>query len=225
MRTRIDPNVPKKPVQRGPFLCGGRRPTPPTTRIVYLGNHVSVWAWPSRGGLIVLECATALDIDFLGLDPLNLSKRRDRDQNAEDLFCQQLLRLGAKWFDSRKRYGFFAGLSEEDDRCMNDLLEGIEEPLTLMERRWVSVGIPSGGGLWVAEYDTPLPLVEERQNLEPSDSAKVLLARTMEEKSEILRRMGAKFYESVKDYDGSACLKAWEEKHEGEFGPLVETEY
>lgn len=38
---------------------------------------------------------------------------------------------------------------------------------------------------------------------------------------EILKGLGATFYGSLAEYDGAACLKSWEEKSEGEIGPLV----
>lgn len=38
---------------------------------------------------------------------------------------------------------------------------------------------------------------------------------------EILKRLGAKFYGSLAEYEGATFLKSWEEKIEGEIGPLV----
>jgi hypothetical protein len=38
---------------------------------------------------------------------------------------------------------------------------------------------------------------------------------------EILKRIGAKFYGSLADYNGATFLKSWGEKSEGEIGPLV----
>ena len=210
---------PSQHIRSGP-ICPSRRPNRPMRRIAFLRNTVSAWAWPSRGGLIVLERLTPVDLDFLGLDPLRLPLERDRDQDAEDCFCQQLLRLGAKWFDSVERYQFVGGVAGEDERCVDDLVAGVEDPPTAMERQWVCVGITSDEGLWVAEYDTPLPFVEDQHNLEPQDSAKVLLARTMDERCSILKDMGAKFYETIEQYNGMACLKAWEKKTTGEFGSL-----
>lgn len=69
---------------------------PPTLRINFLDNEVDVWGWPSRGGVIVLRYVTAVDFDFLGLDPVDPPMLRDRDQDTEDVFCQRLLLLGAK---------------------------------------------------------------------------------------------------------------------------------
>jgi hypothetical protein len=108
-------------------------PIPSMHRVVFLCNTVSVWAWPSRGGLIVLECVTPVDLDFLGLDLIRLRLERDPDQDAEDRLCQQLLRLGAKWFDSPERYQFASGVFEEDERCVDDLViqDAIKEPVEI----------------------------------------------------------------------------------------------
>jgi hypothetical protein len=48
-----------------------------------------------EGGLIVLEHATTLDFDILGLNSIHPPMRRDPDQHAEDKLCQRLLLLGA----------------------------------------------------------------------------------------------------------------------------------
>ncbi len=166
-------------------------------RIHFRGSSVEVWAFPSRGGVIILERATLVDMDFLGLDSVHLSLIRDPDQDAEDRFCQQLLRLGAKWYDSVKRYQFVLCVADDDEDCVDEVIWGTEEKLTAMERRWVCVGIASGGGFWVGEYDTVAPFVQDKDNLEPGDSTRVLLARTMDERCEILKGMGAKFYENI----------------------------
>jgi hypothetical protein len=96
-----------------------------------------------------------------------------------------------------------------------------------MERRWVSVGYPGGlsEGLWVLEYDTVMYDMKEKYNLLKSDAIRVSLAKTMDMKCEILKSLGAKFFSSRDQYDGEACLRAWEEKTQGEFGPLVQTKY
>jgi hypothetical protein len=67
--------------------------------------------------------------------------------------------------------------------------------------------------------------MQEKYNLLPTDAGKVSLARTMDEKCEILKSMGARFFASLEQYDGAACLRAWQEKTQGEFGPLVQTQY
>ena len=200
---------------------------PLTERTVFLLDSISVWGWPSRGGLIVLNHATSLDFDFLGLDPIHPPMRRDPNQEAEDRLCQRLLLLGAKWFDSRDRYGFVANVADDHDPTILALEAGEAQAPTKMERRWVSVGYPGelNGGLWVAEYDTVMYGMQEKYNLLPEGSIQVSLASTMDMKCEILKSIGAKFYTSLEQYDGAACLRAWEKKTTGEFGPLVQTKY
>jgi hypothetical protein len=153
--------------------------------------------------------------------------RRDPNQEAEDELCKRLLLLGARWFDSHDRYRFVAGVAEDYDPDILALEAGEAQAPTTMERRWVSVGHPSGpkGGLWVAEYDTVMYGMREKHNLQPVDAGKVSLARTTDEKCEILKSMGARFFASLEQYDGAACLRAWEEKTQGEFGALVQTQY
>lgn len=55
---------------------------PPTDRISFIENSVSVLAWPSRGGFIILWYATALDFEFLGFDAINPPMYRDPDQKC-----------------------------------------------------------------------------------------------------------------------------------------------
>lgn len=113
---RTPAHLRKPNCKRGP-LGASAKPLryPPTERTVFLEDSISVWGWPSRGGLIVLESVTALDFDFLGLDSLHPPMRRDPNQDTEDMLCQRLLLLGAKWFDSRDRYGFVGNVAEDHD--------------------------------------------------------------------------------------------------------------
>jgi hypothetical protein len=151
---------------------------------------------------------------------------RDPDQQAEDKLSQRLLLLGAKWFDSYDRYSFVAGVAEDHDPSILALEAGEEQAPITMEMP-VSVAHLSGqdGGVWVAEFDTVMYGMQEKNHLLPADAGKVLLVKTMDEKGEILKRMGRKFFASLEQNDGAACLKAWKEKTKGEFGPLVQTQY
>lgn len=206
---------------------------PPTLRTNFIDNEIGVWGWPSRGGVIVLRRVTALDFDFLGLDPVDPPVLRDRDQEAEDTLCQRLLLLGAKWFDSDQRRGFIAGLTEDDDSDVSALRRGEELQPTAMERGWVAVAYPDGRGpegegLWVAEFDTVIQGILEEDNLVPTNASQVQLARTMAEKVEIIKRLRGKFYASLEEYGrggGKACLNSWATKTTGEVGPLVKTTY
>ncbi|KAI0139739.1 hypothetical protein BJ166DRAFT_543233 [Pestalotiopsis sp. NC0098] len=196
--------------------------TPTTIRTGCNDHENTLLGWPLRGGLIVLGHVTGLDFSFLGLNSANPPRRRDEDQDAEDLFCQQLLWLVAAWFDSLSRWGFVMKSCDDDKDSFEKIEEEDEPDLTLMDRRWVSVGGPrEGGGCWVAEYDTYVRFLLEPRNQPPPNAACVHLARTMDKKYEMLKGMGAKHSQSIKEYKGVACLNAWEKKTSGEFGPLV----
>ena len=117
-----------------------------------------------------------------------------------------------------------AGLRENDHKCVRDLENWKKPELVLGERQWVKVGWPSkpAGGLWVGEWDTNLPYILEDE-LVPHDAAKVTFALNMDERYDILKGMGAKFYKSLDEYDGGAYLKAWQTKWQDEVEPLQQT--
>ncbi|KAL8720303.1 MAG: hypothetical protein Q9225_002815 [Loekoesia sp. 1 TL-2023] len=250
--------------------CGPRKPTTDSTRRVeFTDTSVSIFGWPSRGGVIILGDATHVDFTFLGLsttnppltrrsrstatasrgdnkDQLNsrsessandtggskpAERKDDEDEkDEEDAFCQRLLFLGAKWWDNEKRYQFVDHFAAGIQPFVEDVEEGrVAEP-TLRERRWTKVGwehaavnaSAGGGGFWILDCDTNWMGIIEEDNLVPADAAKVKLARTMEERCEILKGMGARFYARVEDYESeSTFLRAWEWKWEGEIGHLM----
>lgn len=129
-------------------------------RITIIDNEVNIYGWPSRGGVIVLEEATHVDFEWLGLntvDPLSACDRDDdgiaadkekHDAEAaamaamieEDNFSQRLLLLGAKWWDSEARFRIISSAIAEDDEANEAVEEGMVEEPTLRERRWVKVG-------------------------------------------------------------------------------------
>ncbi|KAH7161208.1 hypothetical protein EDB81DRAFT_755784 [Dactylonectria macrodidyma] len=94
-----------------------------------------------------------------------------------------------------------------------------------MERRWISVGWPADGGLWVAEFDQPMWGARQEEIIVPDEASRVMLARSMQEKCDILKSIGAKFYAKLDEYDEPSCLKAWKTKTTGEVDPLEETQY
>jgi len=205
---------------RGPLVCQLRPiPTVFTRRVHFRDDHVSIWAWPSPGGLIVLEHATALDFDFLGLDRVYLPESRGSDQNAEDEFARRLLLLGAKWFDSLERYRFVKAVAQGDDRSIRKLEAKEELAPTRMERRWVRVALKNGvnadDGLWVLEFETNEEDVQENDGLPDDEAAHVDLAMNMDEKCKILENLGASFYSTLGEYNGEACLNMWERKIDG----------
>ncbi|KAF2661071.1 hypothetical protein K491DRAFT_774352 [Lophiostoma macrostomum CBS 122681] len=193
--------------------------THPTCRTALYPESISIWAWPSPGGLIVLEHATALDFEAVGLDRINLQLFRDEDQDREDELARRLLLLGARWFGSEERYHFIQYVAEDDEKAITQIETNEEPPTTALERRWVSVAWANGtnvnDGLWVLEFEIMMYGWQERHNHVPGDVGKVSLAKTMEEKCQILRSMGAKFYSTLAAYDGVACLHMWEVKTRG----------
>jgi len=221
MRTPAERRNPN-PVRNALGRPAKPRNRPPIERVVFMEREISIWGWPSRGGLIVLERAGPLDFDHLGLNRLQPATFRASDQNEEDAFCQKLLQLGARWFDSRERYGFFANLCDEGEPEHQAIMDDEEPAPSDMERRWVSVGLEESG-FWVLEYDRNIFYAREMQNIAPSDASRVMLAETMQERCAILKDMGAKFYREASEYAGLACINAWETKETGEHGPLTKT--
>lgn len=59
---------------------------------------------------------------------------RDPNREAKDELCKRLLLLGARWFDSRDRYGFVAGVADNHDPYMLALEAGEVQAPTTMKR-------------------------------------------------------------------------------------------
>jgi hypothetical protein len=183
--------------------------------------------WPSRGGLIVLTDATPPDFDYLQLDALDPPLRRDPNQDAEDEFCQKLLRLGAIWWDSEKRRRFVSSLENDHEEAL-DALEADEAlNATRREAGWVRVAWPSypPGALCVLDYERRITGRMSRSKMRPRGYQVIAMARTMDERCTVLQRLGGTMYASIEDYSGPTFLKAWEENHTGEKGPLVQEEF
>ena len=236
---------------KGPS-CHPRTPTTDSNRrVCFTDTNVSVYGWPSRGGIIVLDDATHVDFTFLSLSttkpPLTRllrstavattcrgededqgiksetvsgtncvlwsrpsegqedeMKKEEGDEDEEDVFCQRLLLLGAKWWDDEKRYQFVDQLAADFPPAIKDIEEGRAPDPTLRERRWIKVGwepaaavnsgsasaIAAGAGFWILDCDTNWIGIIEEDNLVPIDAAKVELAKNMGERCEILQQMG-----------------------------------
>ncbi|KAL6229201.1 hypothetical protein BDW75DRAFT_250008 [Aspergillus navahoensis] len=176
------------------FVCPPPRRDSSTERTEIGFDTIRIYAWPSRGGVIV---------------PTN-ANIRDRDQDAEDKVCKQLLYLGATWYDSKVRFKLVAAVLDGGREARNNLA--------------IKAGWPSTGGLWVVEFGNPR--LEDVMSEVDGDGvyevdyvggcAAVMLARDMDERCEILRSLGGRFYASLMEYDGDGCLKAWEVKRIGE---------
>lgn len=129
--------------------CRIECPFDSTIRTEFSDTNVGIYAWPSLGGVIILDYADAIDFEFLGLDPVDPPLRRPSStQVEEDGFAQRLLLLGAKWWDSEFRYSLVSHLEERGSRSIaSDRLFGhipisSEPEPTMREKRWVKVGWP-----------------------------------------------------------------------------------
>ena len=212
--------------------CGPSYPYDSTVRTRFHDKGADIFAWPSRGGVIVLDDAEAIDFEFVGLNPLCPLTRRLEDPADEDAFCQRLLLLGAKWWDSEARYSLVAAMAvperPEDQRVNSAFYLKDQPPPTRREKRDVRVGWPSsGGGVWVGEWDwTWAGIDDEEEHLLPPDDVslgKLRMARTMDERCMLLRdRFQAAFYSNVEDYQGYAFLNSWAAKTTGEVGALLQ---
>lgn len=193
-------------------------------RAVITDEGVSIYAWASRGGMILLENVDGLDFRFLGLDLLDPPLKRDDDQVAEDTFCQQLLMLGAKWWDSECRYEFLQSIKDCEGRSREAYLDG-EPDATMREKLVVKVAWPSTGGFWVSEFDKARAgTLNMRCSSQHTLSLGLIqMASTMDERCELLsQRYCGKFFERAEDYTGDAFIDSWRTKTTGEVGPLVQ---
>ncbi|KAL3441673.1 hypothetical protein BJX65DRAFT_288197 [Aspergillus insuetus] len=204
----------------------------PKKRTVMDTETIRVYGWPSRGGVSILSGASRADFEHLGWDIHSLPRRRDPDQEAEDEHCKKLLLLGATWYDSEARYKLLAAAAINHRPTREMFVKKEVAAVTRREGLWVRVGWPRTGGLWVVEWDDPSfeevcdEWIEVFEGATYSDKGGLVgLARDMDERCEIIERIGGKFFACLEDYDGHACLKAWEEKTTGEVGRLVQTRY
>jgi hypothetical protein len=154
----------------------------------------------------VFEAASPADFDFLQLNRIDPPMQRYETPEDEDSFCQKLLLLGAKWWDSVARWTL---LTSEDTDI--HALDDSDEPLpTLRERYWVSVVWPSTGGLVVSEWDTNMYGVGLRAELVPTDISRLLLCTNMDEKADLLKsRFQSRPWDTVADCKGNSFIGSW----------------
>ncbi|KAF2267585.1 hypothetical protein CC78DRAFT_456807, partial [Lojkania enalia] len=194
---------------------------PSTPRISFSTTGTTVFGYPSQGGLISLSPAHIPDFTFLALDRLNPALTRHSSPATEDAFCDKLLRLGAKWWDSRARYHLLTGALEGEEDCLAALEDGSAPEASVRESTWMCVAWVSGGGFVVAECDDERVGGGEEV---PEDVGRLGLCGNMEERGRVLRdRFQGRFYADVKEYDGVAWIGGLERRKEGEHGELERT--
>ena len=131
---------------------------------------------------MIRPLADLVELKQLGLNPLNPPKLRFSDAAKEDSFCQELRKIGAKWWPSERRFrDVWSGDWDE--------VQPTEEELKLVWFGW-----PADGGL----------LVLECENSEsPEDIGRLRMATNMEERCKILTEaFMARFYQDPTTYDG-----------------------
>lgn len=139
--------------------------------------------------MIVLDTAEAIDFEFLDLNPLDPPLERLDNEADEDAFCQRLLLLGAKWWDSEARHSIILSLETGAAGNRRACVVDKQPPPTLREKRLIKVRWPSTGEFWVAEFDTTWAGVDEEDNLVlwDEDIGRLRMARTMDERCAMLR--------------------------------------
>lgn len=77
-----------------------------------------------------------------------------------------------------------------------------------MRQCWVERAAAPGAlsGLWVLFYDGDIYGGSEDEYVVPLDAGRVGLARSMEERCNILERMGARFHGSLEEYKGKSTF-------------------
>jgi hypothetical protein len=100
-------------------ICGIPRPLPDLPRLAFgSGPGARVVAYPSKGGMDVLDALNGLDLDFLGLDRFK-TVQRSQDPAEEDALCVKMRRLGAVWWKINhyySKYRLSMHLSRQDHR-------------------------------------------------------------------------------------------------------------
>ncbi|KAM0477473.1 hypothetical protein ACHAPX_005786 [Trichoderma viride] len=161
-------------------ICGCPDQEPlPQYRLSTGSNPGSVvMCWPSKGGAYRLGNVHIVQRQFLGLDR-RVAKllRPEVSADVEDAFCDQLRKLGARWWESESKY------SDE----LIDPYTGRLPP----EKPVLYIGWPASGGVWALSVDV-------------WDAAKegygvIYNSLTMEEQCEMIQEFGGTFYQDPKD--------------------------
>ncbi|KAJ5992963.1 hypothetical protein N7451_008687 [Penicillium sp. IBT 35674x] len=140
-----------------------------------------VTGWPSQGGVYKLDVYSRLELEFLGLDLFNNTRRPSTSdpewQNKENAHCDRMRRLGPTWWKNELAY------------FHNELviLSGYDGVWGGMHNNYIRVGWPTGGGVWVWQ---PTDEAEAREK----GGAKLQNANTMDERCELIKSLGGTFY-------------------------------
>ncbi|PVH80023.1 hypothetical protein DL98DRAFT_655034 [Cadophora sp. DSE1049] len=165
-------------------------PSPPYTRHTRMQSAFvdSVFGFPSTGGMLQLDCSNT-ELDFLGLPtllPQDIARSLDRIE--EDTFCDKMRLLDATLWPSM---GHWVESSIGNRKRKGD--EGKE----------VRIGWPiDGKGVWVVSWEWK----DERELMMGRELVK--RARSMNERCEVIERLGGRFYENPKNCPEFAAVFA-----------------
>lgn len=144
-----------------------------TIRTDFSSSVPHVRSFPSTGGILLLDFDIAV-AEYLNLPRLK-SVDRSTDAAQEDAFCNRMRLLGAEWWSSERAY--------------HD--EGAEYDDSGKDVKRLVVGWPSDGkGVWMLGATSYSRLL--------SDSCKLRMCTTMDERCQLLEELGATFYSDPK---------------------------
>ncbi|KAH9211335.1 hypothetical protein DL95DRAFT_392515 [Leptodontidium sp. 2 PMI_412] len=156
---------------------------PPTERVWGLGVWNTIFCYPSVGGFIVNEHITSVELDFLNLSRFEKTPRSS-DPDEEDMFCRQLRRTGARWWDSYYSWDL--------------VVVQKSAPMSAKEREALVLGWPEKGGVWVIR--------EHNWGRLGSRGWTWTNAHTMEERCKALEMLGAVYYANPEDCEPVKAL-------------------
>lgn len=161
------------------------------------GGDRYVVAYPSPGGVVFLKDPSAVDLRHLGLPNTHDTARLP---DEDDDLATRMVQLGAQWWPDWNLY--FRHSNRIDHENFYDYHFPSE----------VHVAFPSTGGVWVANFtrDALRWAYEDKDceswlpNAPNVWRIKMRYALTMDDKSEMMKDMGATFYSSVDEVPGLA---------------------
>ncbi|EED20559.1 conserved hypothetical protein [Talaromyces stipitatus ATCC 10500] len=141
-------------------------------------GSTTIYGYPRKGGLYTLPHALGVEFDFLGLDRFGLTGSKEEEikpSDEEEVFCNKMRQLGAKWFPDRRLYCLYS-----------------RRPASSKPHGVLHVGWPSNGGVWV------LHIGEMEAIFETEPWGIIYNALNMDERCQIIERLGGKFYPDPK---------------------------
>ncbi|PTB65188.1 hypothetical protein BBK36DRAFT_1204443 [Trichoderma citrinoviride] len=141
-----------------------------------------VKGWPSKGGIYILEDCFGIELDFLKLDRFHSQPSPsgpDAAAEEEEAHCNRMRQLGAVWWESKEQW-FLQKLMEPN------------EPSLRRRQRFVKVGWPVGGGVWVIDITV--------DDASTRHAGIIYNAHDMEERCRLIEQLGGVFYENPKDW-------------------------